>query len=418
MEARGYVMSIRLLAIAAILCAQPLPAFAQAYQWEDEEGNVHFSDTPPPKHTGVQIVEPRPLQNEVHAEQSTRAPSEPEPAVAEVQPGSARDAEPAPESSLVTHTLEIDAARTVTFQVPALCERSTTAEEAALKEAPKGKMRAFVCMHEDSGELLGIFVVTASGGYFGVDQVDGWVQTPAVELPKTLGSDLELDAMADIREAHYDAPGESFWIVGEMKAEADPLPNMEVRFVPTTAGPLMLMVRLPEATDFAPELHAALESATLSPALRWKAPPKPWDLLDMRNWPAIVALLMVLTPIMIALYLQRRFAGAATPAMRPLAIFGWSFGCLLIAAVHLFFAAIALPAMEPLERIRRGLMESISVPLFFCVLALAVSSGRTLRGQFKVFLVVSLLMLGQACVDVVRKQAPAAADGGAPSSIK
>lgn len=39
--------------LATLAIVLSLPASAQVYQWRDEQGRVHFTDTPPPESRNV-----------------------------------------------------------------------------------------------------------------------------------------------------------------------------------------------------------------------------------------------------------------------------------------------------------------------------------------------------------------------------
>ncbi len=51
------------LLVVLLLAAVPLAAFAQAYRWVDEKGQVHYTQTPPPGKNAQPVAPPPPPSN-------------------------------------------------------------------------------------------------------------------------------------------------------------------------------------------------------------------------------------------------------------------------------------------------------------------------------------------------------------------
>ena len=69
-------MNMRIVSITALLALAPaLAAADQVYKWTDEQGHVHFSQTPPPSTKAQQVTvnvsapDPQSLQNEQQLQQ-------------------------------------------------------------------------------------------------------------------------------------------------------------------------------------------------------------------------------------------------------------------------------------------------------------------------------------------------------------
>jgi len=78
--------------LSVLLLVFVLTGYASAdfYKWEDEEGNIHITDYPPPKKTAKKV--------KVHATDSNAAPARPSPAVEPAPPKPSSDPSPVAEA--------------------------------------------------------------------------------------------------------------------------------------------------------------------------------------------------------------------------------------------------------------------------------------------------------------------------------